>query len=65
MTDTGSPDALSLAQAALDAYDYDGARALLERALLSDTGDVEAAWLLLELLVDVLGVDAEALALEQ
>lgn len=63
MTTDGS-DLLPLAQAALDAYDYEGARALLERAVLSGTGGVEAAQRLLELLVDVLGVDAEALALE-
>lgn len=59
-----SNDSLSLARAALDAYDYDGARALLEPALLRGTASVEAARLLLELMVDVLGADADALALE-
>jgi hypothetical protein len=53
---------LAAAQAALDAYEYDRARELLEAALVESRGGLDASRALLELLVDVLGLDAEALA---
>jgi hypothetical protein len=64
---SGSPDLsayLADARAALAAYDYDRARELLERAWSLDGGGLDTALPLFELLVDVLGLDADALALE-
>jgi hypothetical protein len=55
---------LAAAQAALDAYEYDRASELLEAALVESRGGLDVARALLELLVDVLGLDADALAVE-
>jgi hypothetical protein len=55
---------LAAAQAALDAYEYDRARELLEAALVESRGGLDVARAFLELLVDVLGPDADALAVE-
>jgi hypothetical protein len=49
---------------ALEAYDYELARDLLRRAVRERPGDVDAAGLLIELLVDHLAAWREALALE-
>lgn len=49
---------------AVEAYDYELGRALLERALAADGGSVEAARPLLSLLVETLGDDAAALGAE-
>jgi hypothetical protein len=51
-----------LGRAAMDAYDYEAARAHLADALRDSSGKVEAALPLCELLVENLGADAEALA---
>jgi hypothetical protein len=68
---SGSPDPawLANARAALAAYDYDGARELLETRASGASLVTGGSWdgggaPLLELLVDVLGLDADALALE-
>lgn len=52
------------AEAALESYDYEGAREALERALEESRGAAEPAAALLGLLVDTLGDDAGALVLE-
>lgn len=57
-------DLLHRAEAAIVAYDYDQARADLEEALASSGGATAPAGALLSLLVDTLGADADALALE-
>lgn len=49
---------------ALEAFDYDTARACFERAVAASPDDPVAAGALLELLVDHLALDADALALE-
>ncbi len=54
---------VSLGREALDAYDYDLARSLFDRALSRGGGLPETALALLDLLVDALASDAEALAL--
>ncbi|MDI1434073.1 tetratricopeptide repeat protein [Polyangium sorediatum] len=59
------PDLLHAAEEALAAYDYELARTHLEAALAQSGGDTEAATALLSLLVATLGVDDEALALEE
>jgi hypothetical protein len=59
VTSDGSPagaTVLAAAQAALDAYEYDRARELLEAALVESRGGLDASRALLELLVDVLGL---------
>ena len=54
---------LGAARAAIAEYDLDGARAILSAHIEHDGEDVEAASLLVELLVDHLGLDADALGL--
>lgn len=55
---------LRAGQAALEEYDYELARRSLEAAVERSGGDGEAAAALLELLVDLLAADEDALALE-
>jgi hypothetical protein len=63
--DDDDPDSLvARAEAAAGAYDYERAQALLTRAVRASGGAAEPAAVLLALLVDTLGADAEALALE-
>ena len=57
-------DVLAEGRAALAAFDYDAARDCFEQAALGADGDPEAARELLELLVDHLALDDQALALE-
>jgi hypothetical protein len=60
-----SPEGLvRKAEAALEEYDYETARATLERALAESGGAARPAAALLGLLVDTLGDDAAALAIE-
>lgn len=56
--------ALEQGRQALEAYDYELARELLQRAVCERPGDADAAGLLVELLVDHLAAWREALALE-
>ncbi len=57
-------DGVSEARAAIEEYDLERARVILDALLVDDSDDVEAAALLTELLVDHLALDDEALALE-
>ncbi len=57
-------DSLTLGRDAVDAYDFDAAREHLEAALAHPPTALPAAVALLELLVDHLAADGEALALE-
>ena len=60
-----TPEALvRRAEAALEAYDYESARTALEQALQVSHGAAEPAAALLALLVETLGDDAGALAIE-
>lgn len=56
------PELIERGREAISAYDYDLARERLDAALAQESD--EAAALLLELLVDILGADGEALAME-
>ena len=60
---TPPPNAVAKARAALDEWDYDAARDLLDAQVHAAVGDREALNLLVELLVDYLGDDEAALAL--
>lgn len=62
--DPTPPALVRRAERAIDAYDYDLARGLLARAVAASDGAAEPAAALLALLVETLGDDAEALALE-
>ncbi len=57
-------DLVAQAYAALEAYDYDLARACFEEAVRATSGAARAVRGLLSLLVDTLGADQEARALE-
>lgn len=57
-------DSLAQGRAALAEFDYETARAHFEAAALGQSGDPEAARELLELLVDHMALDDDALALE-
>ena len=58
-------DLIAQGRAALDEFDYDTARQRFERAALHATDDPAAARALLELLVDHLALDEEALGIER
>jgi hypothetical protein len=60
----GVPDLLRAGQEAVDAYDYELARALLVQALDQPDADADVAVALLSLFVDHLAADQDALALE-
>jgi hypothetical protein len=61
--DAGTDDLLRAGQRALEAYDYDLARSLFTRALEHSVGAAAPAAALLDLLVEQLGADTDALAL--
>ncbi|MFI5299479.1 MAG: tetratricopeptide repeat protein [Polyangiales bacterium] len=64
--DGSTPEALMRrAQVALDAYDYEEARTVLEAALVASRGGAEPAAALLALLVETLGDDGSALAIAE
>lgn len=63
-TAPGIGGAIEQGRTALDEFDYDAARACFERAVAAAPGDPVAAGALLELLVDHLALDTDALALE-
>lgn len=58
------PDPLDQGRLALAEFDYETARAHFERAMQDSNGDPAAARALLELLVDHMAADGDALALE-
>lgn len=60
-----SSDLLAAGREALEAYDYDQARACFERAVEAGSGASAPLLALVELLVDHLALDAEALGLPQ
>ncbi len=62
--DLGAEEHLQHGRKALEDYDYEAAERHLRLALENSNGGAEAARALLELLVDLLGMDSQALAVE-